>query len=307
MGRSLNKSNVNGWIILDKPKGKTSFQAVKEVRRILSAKKAGHAGTLDPLATGILPIALGEATKTIPYLMDSLKAYHFTVRWGEDRDTNDSEGSTIATSPNRPSKTEIKNILHKFKGNIKQTPPKYSALKVNGQRAYKLARANEMVHLAPRSIAIENIELLQIIDQDYAEFSVISGKGAYMRSLARDLGSELDTLGHISALRRLKVGPFQEKDSISLDSLGALAHSPAKYEHLLPIQTALDGIPALDLSGDEADRLRCGRSIPLNQLERNRGEFSQENSLLYATSCGKLVAISVVEGDSIKPVRVLNL
>lgn len=307
MAPKRSKSNVNGWIILDKPKGQTSFQVVKKVRHIFSTKKAGHAGTLDPLATGVLPIALGEATKTIPYAMDSLKAYNFTVRWGEDRDTNDSEGSTISTNPNRPSMTEIKEILCKFKGNIEQIPPQYSAIKVSGQRAYKLARANQIVHLAPRSIVIENIELRKIIDGDHAEFYVVSGKGAYMRSLARDLGIELNTLGHISALRRLKVGPFQEKDSISLDSLEALAHSPAKYEHLLPVQTALDGIPALDLSGDEADRLRCGQSIPLKQLEWNFENLSQENGLLYATSCGKLLAISVVEGNTIKPVRVLNL
>tara|TARA_Y100000588_G_scaffold362574_1_gene424402 strand:- start:1492 stop:2418 length:927 start_codon:yes stop_codon:yes gene_type:complete len=308
MKQQNKKHNVNGWIIIDKPTGKTSSKVVNEVRHLLSARKAGHAGTLDPAATGILPIALGEATKTIPYLVNSLKSYQFTVRWGEDRDTNDSEGSIIASSKIRPDITSIKHSLHEFVGQIKQLPPDYSAVKVNGQRAYKLAREKEKINLAPRTIFIESFDLIEILSDDRATFRVTSGKGAYMRSLARDLGRRLGTYGHISALRRLKVGPFSEKDAISLDSLEALAHSPENHKLILPVEAALDGIPALNLSGDKANRLRCGQSIPVSEeLDWVHGEAARENGLLYTVSCGKLLAVSLLQGGCIKPVRVLNL
>ena len=253
----------NGWLVIDKPSGFTSFQIVKIIRKLYSIKKAGHAGTLDPLATGILPVALGEATKTIPYAMDTDKTYHFTVCWGDDRDTNDSDGSVIATSKKRPSEDSIINTLQNFKGKFAQVPPNYSAVKVDGRRAYELAREEKPVKLKARTVEVKSIKLLKILDPDHAEFCATTSKGFYVRSLARDLGLELGTFGHIVALRRSQVGTFYEKDSILLDSLLALEHSRDKFKALLPVERALDDIPALSLSESGADRLRCGQSLSL--------------------------------------------
>jgi len=255
----------NGWLVIDKPSGFTSFQVVKVIRKLYSVKKAGHAGTLDPLATGILPVALGEATKTIPYIIYTDKTYHFTVCWGDDRDTNDSDGRVIATSKKRPSEESILNILENFKGKFEQVPPDYSAIKVNGQRAYKLAREQKPVQLKARTVEVKSIKLLKIPDPDHAEFCVTTSKGFYVRSLARDLGLKLGTFGHIVSLRRSQVGSFYEKDSILLDSLLALEHSRDKFEALLPVERALDDIPALSLSESSAERLRCGQSISVTE------------------------------------------
>ena len=251
--------------MIDKPSGFTSFQIVKVIRRLYSIKKVGHAGTLDPLATGILPVALVEATKTIPYAMDTDKTYHFTVCWGDDRDTNDSDGSVIATSKKRPSEDSIINTLQNFKGKFAQVPPNYSAVKVDGLRAYKLAREENPVQLKARTVEVKSIKLLKILDPDHAEFCVTTRKGFYVRSLARDLGLELGTFGHIVALRRSQVGTFYEKDSILLDSLLALEHSRDKFKALLPVERALDDIPALSLSESGADRLLCGQSVSVTE------------------------------------------
>ena len=308
MARRRRGKPINGWVLIDKPSGVTSTHVVNVVRRIFDAAKAGHSGTLDPIATGVLPIALGEATKTIPYAMDARKAYRFEVRWGEERDTDDREGAVTQTSEHRPDAAAIKAALGAFTGEIDQVPPRYSAVKIQGKRAYDLARNDQPVELTARKILIESYSLAEIIDPDHAAFEVISGKGAYMRGLARDLAIAVGTVGHISALRRLRVGPFLEQNAISLDSLEPLGHSPAAFEHLLPVETALDGIPALSLSGDEANRLRRGQTVPVFRAsDRERLGDLREGDLLYAVSSGTPVAISRIEGGCVCPVRVLNL
>jgi len=260
------------------------------------------------LATGVLPIALGEATKTIPYAMDSSKDYTFDIRWGEERDTDDCEGEVTRTSDVRPDQIGIEAGLTNFVGLIQQVPPRYSAIKIQGQRAYDLARNDQPVELAARPIKIEAFVLAEIVEPDHATFHVTSGKGAYMRALARDLSIAVGTVGHISALRRLRVGPFLQTNAISLDSLEALAHSPAAFEHLLPLETALDGIPALPLSGDEANRLRRGQTVPVFRAsDRERLGDLREGDFLYAVLSGVPVAISRIQGGCVCPVRVLNL
>ena len=298
----------NGWLVIDKPSGFTSFQVVKVIRKLYSVKKAGHAGTLDPLATGILPVALGEATKTIPYTIYTDKTYHFTVCWGDDRDTNDSDGRVIATSKKRPSEESIMNILENFKGKFEQVPPDYSAIKVNGQRAYKLAREQKPVQLKARTVEVKSIKLLKIPDPDHAEFCVTTSKGFYVRSLARDLGLKLGTFGHIVSLRRSQVGSFYEKDSILLDSLLALEHSRDKFEALLPVERALDDIPALSLSESSAERLRCGQSISVTEEANWLDEKPDKaNKLAYVTFNRKLLAVVALQDDYLKPIRIFNL
>lgn len=298
----------NGWLVIDKPSGFTSFQVVKVIRKLYSVKKAGHAGTLDPLATGILPVALGEATKTIPYIIYTDKTYHFTVCWGDDRDTNDSDGRVIATSKKRPSEESILNILENFKGKFEQVPPDYSAIKVNGQRAYKLAREQKPVQLKARTVEVKSIKLLKIPDPDHAEFCVTTSKGFYVRSLARDLGLKLGTFGHIVSLRRSQVGSFYEKDSILLDSLLALEHSRDKFEALLPVERALDDIPALSLSESSAERLRCGQSISVTEEANWLDEKPDKaNKLAYVTFNRKLLAVVALQDDYLKPIRIFNL
>ena len=298
----------NGWLVIDKPSGITSFQVVKVIRKLYSVKKAGHAGTLDPLATGILPVALGEATKTIPYTIYTDKTYHFTVCWGDDRDTNDSDGRVIATSKKRPSEESIMNILENFKGKFEQVPPDYSAIKVNGQRAYKLAREQKPVQLKARTVEVKSIKLLKIPDPDHAEFCVTTSKGFYVRSLARDLGLKLGTFGHIVSLRRSQVGSFYEKDSILLDSLLALEHSRDKFEALLPVERALDDIPALSLSESSAERLRCGQSISVTEEANWLDEKPDKaNKLAYVTFNRKLLAVVALQDDYLKPIRIFNL
>ena len=299
---------VDGWLVLDKPAGMTSTQAVGAVRRLFQAAKAGHGGTLDPLATGLLPIALGEATKTVPYIMDGLKTYRFTLRFGEARSTDDAEGEVTARSDLRPMDAEIRHALSAFRGRIQQRPPAFSALKIDGQRAYDLARAGETVELAAREILIERFELLERPDPDHAIFEVLSGKGAYMRSLARDLALALGTVGHVAALRRIAVGPFSEADAISLDSLRALGHSPAASRHLLPVATALDDIPALAVTDSEASRLRCGQSVgPILRQDLERIGHFGSGAIFCAKSGGLPVALVRLEAGDLRPVRVLNL
>jgi tRNA pseudouridine55 synthase len=218
------RNPVHGWVALDKPYGLTSTQALARVRHLFNAEKAGHGGTLDPLATGLLPIALGEATKTVPFAMDGRKVYRFTVRWGEERSTGDLEGEVTASSVTRPSRAEIEAVLLRFVGEIMQVPPAYSAIKVDGARAYDLARAGEAVELAARPVHIEALRLLETPDADHASFEVACGKGTYIRSLAQDMGRALGALGHVAALRRIAVGPFREAHMISLEKLGELGH-----------------------------------------------------------------------------------
>ncbi|HEY9567262.1 MAG TPA: tRNA pseudouridine(55) synthase TruB [Thalassobaculum sp.] len=308
MARRRRGQPVHGWVVIDKPSGVSSAQAVATVRRVFDAAKAGHAGTLDPLATGILPVALGEATKTVPYVMDATKDYDFTIEWGVARSTDDREGAVSATSAVRPDVEAIRAATRRFVGVIEQVPPAYSAVKVDGERAYDLARSGEEVDLEPRRIEILGFELAEMVDADHARFLVSSGKGAYMRALARDLADSLGTVGHIVALRRLRVGPFPESAAISLDSLAGLMHNPAALEHLRPVETALDGIPALALNGPEAKTLRNGQGVPVfRSMDRDRFGHLREGDLVYAREGEVPVAIARIEGGAIRPVRVLNL
>ena len=299
---------VNGWMVIDKPIGLTSTQVVGRVRRSLNARKVGHGGTLDPLATGVLPIALGEATKTVPYIMDGQKSYRFTLRWGQATSTDDGEGQVIEESPKRPGRAEVLSALPAFIGEIEQVPPLFSAIKVEGRRAYELARAEEDFELKSRRVRIDEFRLLDQDGPDSAVFEVKCGKGAYMRSLGRDLGRALGTAAHIIALRRLSVGPFAESGAISLASLETMRHSPAALELLLPVETALDGIPALALSEAEANRLRCGQAVSfVARANRERIKELDNGSIVFATSAGRPVALARYEAGDIRPVRVLNL
>src|SRR6188768_3863512 len=259
------KQKIDGWVVLDKPLGMGSTAAVGRVRWLFSAEKAGHGGTLDPLATGVLPIALGEATKTVPFVMDGRKEYRFTLRFGEARSTDDGEGAVTATSEDRPSDQAIRAALPRFTGRFEQTPPAFSALKIGGQRAYDLARAGQAVDLKPRQVTIDRLELVSRPDADHADLVVSCGKGTYIRSLGRDLAVALGTVGHLSALRRTAAGPFREEAAISLPKLEALGHIPALLGALVPVVTALDDIPALALTEAQADQLRHGQPVFLTR------------------------------------------
>ena len=309
MGRRRRSGKpVNGWVILDKPVDMTSTAAVGAVRRIFDAQKAGHAGTLDPLATGVLPIALGEATKTLPYVVDTEKRYQFLLRWGVATSTDDREGDIIETCERRPSEAEIRDTLPQFIGEIMQVPPIYSAIKVNGQRAYDLARDGEEVELDARPILIDAFDLVGIEDVDHAVFTVVSGKGAYMRGLARDLARALGTVGHIASLRRNAVGPFQETDAISLDELGSFGQSPAASGGLRPVETPLDDIPALALTEQEANRLRNGQAVSLiRKTDLERISAFEDGETVLAMATGKPVALTRYTAGEVRPVRVLHI
>jgi tRNA pseudouridine55 synthase len=300
------RNPVTGWLILDKPYGMTSTQAVGKIRFLFNAEKAGHGGTLDPLASGLLPIALGEATKTVSYAMDGRKIYRFTAHWGEERTTDDLEGAVSATSDKRPSRDEIESILSRFTGEIMQTPPAYSAIKVDGERAYDLARAGESVELAERPILIEALRLVDVPDPDHATFEVTCGKGTYIRSLARDMGRALGTAAHVTSLRRVAVGPFTEDHMISLENLTELGHKApggdAKTGALLPIETVLDGIPALAIDEEQARRLKLGQPV----LLRGANAPIAEDAVLVMSG-GKPLGIGTIIQGSLKPKRLFNL
>jgi tRNA pseudouridine55 synthase len=317
MARKRKGSPVHGWVVLDKPKGITSTQAVSRVRRLFDAAKAGHAGTLDPLATGILAIALGEATKTVPYAMEGEKLYRFTARWGEARDTDDAEGKTIAVSGIRPTREQILAALPNFIGEIMQVPPVYSAIKVDGERAYDLAREGEALTLSPRPILICAARLVEIPDPDHAIFEVECGKGSYIRAWVRDLAQALGTVGHVAELRRLRVGPFSIESAISLETLEGFGHSPAALEHLRPIATALDGILALAVTEPDSVRLRSGNAILIRapqflrlveQQDRNTeaGVDFQGLTVFLSTARGEPVALAEVAQGELRPFRVFN-
>ena len=300
------RENIHGWIALDKPEGLGSTQALAKVKRLLNAAKAGHGGTLDPLASGLLPIALGEATKTVAWAMEGRKTYRVLIRWGEARTTDDREGEISALSDHRPSHVDIDTILSKFEGEILQTPPKFSAIKVQGERAYDLARAGEAVDLKPRAVFIEKIELLALPDADHAELSVTCGKGTYIRSLARDLAEALGTVGHVARLRRTGVGPFGEKDMISLEKLEELRHKApggnAMEGVLRPIETVLDGIPALAVKDAEAQRLRQGQKV----LIRGANAPIAQDAVLVMWGRRPLGICSIEKG-ALTPKRLFNL
>lgn len=312
MGRRKKGEKIDGWINLDKPLGLSSTQAMAKVRRALNAQKAGHAGTLDPLASGILPIALGEATKTIPYIQDGMKTYEFTVSWGEQRSTDDSEGDVIASSDVRPSLEQIKSALPAFIGEIEQIPPKFSAIKIDGERAYDLARDGEDFEIKAREVYIESVELVEARENE-ADLVMSCGKGTYVRALARDLALKLGTYGFVSALRRTRVGPFNAQEALTLEKLLAkieeLGDSAATLDALLPLETALDDIPAFAIKEDEAVRIRNGNEITLiskPDFERlaKAGIENEDESL--ATYKGKALALVYRDGPKLKPFRVFN-
>ncbi len=297
---------VHGWVVFDKPYGMTSTQAVAKVKWLFNAEKAGHGGTLDPLASGLLPIALGEATKTVHWAMAGRKTYRFTVKWGEERSTDDLEGKITATSVARPSQVGIESILPRFQGDIMQTPPAFSAIKVGGERAYELARAGEAVNLAPRAVHVEKLALTACPDADHAVFEVTCGKGTYVRALARDMGRALGSLGHVVALRRIAVGAFGEADMIPLEKLEQMRHKApgdnAMDGVLRPIETVLDGIPALAVKDAEAQRLKQGQPVLL------RGANAPiASDAVLVTWGGKPLGICSIEQGSLKPKRLFNL
>ncbi len=308
MARKRRGQPVHGWIVLDKPEGMTSTAAVGAVKRRLDAAKAGHGGTLDPFATGILPIALGEATKTVSWAMDGVKQYHFTVRWGIATNTEDCEGEITDRSDVCPDRAAIEAVLDRFTGEIEQVPPAFSAIKFDGKRAYDLARAGEAPDMQPRRVAIEDLRLVDVPDEDHAVLVVVCGKGTYIRALGRDIALALGTVGHLVALRRTRVGPFSEKSAISLDELGENMHVAAACEHLLPVETALDDIPALAVTESEAGRLRNGQAVSLLRkadLDRIAGLEDGETALAKAD--GQPVALVRYTAGEVRPVRVLNL
>ena len=301
------KHDVHGWVILDKPVGMTSTQAVGALKRLFKAKRAGHAGTLDPLASGALPIALGEATKTVPFVMDGKKLYRFTVQWGEERDTDDAEGCVTETSTQRPDDAAIRATLPAFTGTIEQIPPRFSAIKVAGERAYDLARDGEEVNLAARPVQIDRLDLVERPDAGHAVFEAECGKGTYVRAIARDMGRKLGCFGHVTALRRVSVGPFGAESLISLEQVEAMCQKAAAGEAsladaLLPVETALDDIPALAVGGADAARLQRGQAVLLRG--RDAPIFT---GTVYVTAGGRLLALAEVDRGEIVPKRVFNL
>ncbi len=299
---------LDGWLIIDKPSGIGSTEVVNRVKRAFNAQKAGHGGTLDPLATGLLPVAFGSATKTVPYVMDGTKAYHFTLRFGEARDTDDADGQVTATSDLRPTDEEIRAALPQFRGEIMQVPPAYSAIKVDGERAYDLARAGEAVELKARTIHIKALRYLGGPDADHGDFEVECGKGTYVRSLGRDIAAALGTLAHVSVLRRVACGPFNEGNAIPLDKFAELGQGPALRSYLLPVKTALDDIPALALSEAEARRLQSGQALSVHRLDHALPDGVLDPEQVFRAMDGeRLVALARIEDGAVRSVRVMNL
>jgi tRNA pseudouridine55 synthase len=316
VGRRKNGLPVSGWVCLDKPLDLGSTQAVGRVRRLFEAQKAGHAGTLDPLATGVLPIALGEATKTVPFMMEAGKAYSFVIEWGVATATLDREGEIIARSDIRPSPDAVETALRAFIGEIQQIPPIYSAIKIDGRRAYDMARAGESVQMTARTVSIHQARLAAVLGPDHVRIEIDCGKGTYVRALARDLAAALGALGHVSELRRTRVGPFEAGQAICLENLEELIHKGAGSEALLPVETALDDIPALAVTTEDAFRLKQGRPIVLlpRQVEalrpalasRARGDQDGDRTVL-AMHEGRAAALCEMRAGRLNPTRVFNL
>lgn len=296
---------VHGWLVVDKAAGVTSTRTVARVRRLFRAAKAGHAGTLDPLATGVLPIALGEATKTVPFVVDGAKGYLFTACWGEGRDTDDADGAVVETSGVRPGAAEIEAALPRFTGEVMQAPPAFSAVKVEGQRAYALARAHAPMALPERPVRIDSLRLLACPDADHAEFAMRCGKGGYVRSTVRDLARALGTCGHVTALRRTRVGPFAGGDAISLADLDALDDS-GRAGRLLPVDRGLACLPALAVNADQADRLKHGRTVPLVRPAVSPDGKPIADGALWARFADRPVALAELRHGAVRPVRVFN-
>jgi tRNA pseudouridine55 synthase len=310
MGRRNKKGRpISGWLILDKPYDFGSTEAVSKAKWLFQAQKAGHAGTLDPLATGVLPIAFGEATKTVPYIMDAQKRYRFTAKWGASTNTDDAEGKVIATSDICPDREEIEAILDRFIGEIEQIPPQFSAIKVGGERAYDIARDGEEVKLSPRVISIHDLVVVDTPNADETVFEAVTGKGAYVRALVRDMARDLGTQGHVSELRRLCVGPFNVEDGVTIEQLEALTLLEDRDATLTPITTALAVIPQATIDGPQADKLRRGQAaiIAPPVAKGVRGERVGTIPVVLAVMHDEPVAICELDGLKLKPARVFNL
>lgn len=309
MARRRKGQAVSGWINLDKGYDLGSTTAVTRVRRLFDAQKAGHAGTLDPLATGVLPIALGEATKTVPFMMEAQKVYRFTINWGISTDSLDREGEITGRSDVRPDVGAVRAALPAFVGEIDQIPPQFSAIKVDGQRAYDLAREGTDFELASRRVMIHEAAVSDAPDADHVELTIRTGKGVYVRSLARDLAAVLGAEGHVSALRRERVGPFSTENAVSLDFLTDLVHRDAASEGLLPVATALDDIPELAVTDQDAFSLRQGRPIVLlpRQVETLKGRLRDGSRTVSAFQGQTLVALGQLRAGRLEPDRVFNL
>jgi tRNA pseudouridine55 synthase len=301
MGRKRNGRDVSGWLVVDKPAGMTSTSVVNKVKWALNANKAGHAGTLDPEATGVLAIALGEATKTVPYITDALKAYVFTVRLGQATNTDDTEGEVTAQSDHRPTDAEIIAALGQFIGDIQQVPPQFSAVKIDGQRAYKLAREGEEMDIAARDLWVEDLKFIARPDADHVELEMTCGKGGYVRSIARDLGAALGCYGHVSRLRRIWSGPFETADGLSIETIDALAKTPALDAYILPVETGLCELPRLACRPEDAARMRNGN--PGMVLASNL-QYGDE---AWVACNGEPIAIGIYRAGELHPTRVFNL
>jgi tRNA pseudouridine55 synthase len=306
MGRSRRKGlPIHGWLSLDKPQGMASTEAVTRVRRTTRAAKVGHGGTLDPLATGVLPIALGEATKTVPYVVSGKKHYRFTARLGEARDTDDSEGEPTATSPMRPDTAAIENALPRFVGRIEQMPPRFSAIKIDGERAYDLARRGEAVELQARTVEIDSLTLVERPDPDHVVLDLVCGAGTYVRSVVRDLGEQLGCHAHVTALRRLQVGQFRADSALSLDALTQLVADDALPQALVPLPLALREMASLPLTGPQAQRLRAGQTVRV-AANLITGE-PDDRGTVRAMAAGEMIALARLDGGELSPIRVFNL
>lgn len=301
MGRSRKGRDISGWLVVDKPAGMTSTAVVNKVRWALGAKKAGHAGTLDPEATGVLAVALGEATKTVPYITDALKAYRFTVRLGRATNTDDAEGEAIAESPLRPTDDEIRAALPRFEGDILQVPPKFSAVKIDGERAYKRARDDEEFEIAPRPLYVESLAMIERPDADHVTLEMVCGKGGYVRSIARDLGAALGCHGHVRELRRIWSGPFDAEDGLTIDQIEAMAKTPALDDHLRPLEEGLADLPELRCTPEGAARLKNGNPGMVLTSEADYGEEA------WASYDGHAVAVGIYKAGELHPSRVFNL
>jgi tRNA pseudouridine55 synthase len=298
MGRKRKGRDISGWLVVDKPAGMTSTAVVNKVRWAMDAKKAGHAGTLDPEATGVLAVALGEATKTVPYITDALKAYTFTVRLGQATNTDDAEGEVIAESDARPSDEDIKRALTPFLGDIMQVPPKFSAVKIDGQRAYKLARDGEDVELTARPLWVEELILVDRPDPDHVVLEMTCGKGGYVRSIARDLGEALGCHGHVRELRRIWSGPFEAEDGLSIEQIDEMAKTTALDDYLHPLEAGLSDLPELKCTPEGATRLRNGNP---GMVLASDVEYGDE---AWASLDGKAVAVGVYKSGELHPSRV---
>lgn len=301
MGRRKNGREISGWLVVDKPAGLTSTTVVNKVRWALDAKKAGHAGTLDPDATGVLAIALGEATKTVPYVTDALKAYEFTMRLGQATNTDDAEGEVIAQSDLRPDDHAIKQALGAFVGDIEQVPPQFSAVKIDGERAYKRARDGETMEIAARPLYVESLLLIDRPDADHVTLELTCGKGGYVRSIARDLGAALGCFGHVRELRRIWSGPFDASDGLTMDKIEALARTPTLDDHLLPVEEAFVALPEVKATPEGAARLRNGNPGMVLASDVDYGDEA------WASFDGQALAIGRYKSGELHPTRVLNI